>query len=203
MDATTTGNEPDTPEFDDSFDGLLSVKCGKIRVKPRRDEIKECLICSARVIKMRDHLANKHKMEKDSPLKQFISSFFRTLHTRKFFHCDQCNIRLADQYKHHQEHTDNKIENRDDISKFPVPMRKKLEPLRHFDPLPNEHCVKQYAEYERRTAIDSKSQYTRNVPGNVRRFLGLGMDATSQFQDPAKLAEFVRQFFNDSKLPRR
>ena len=85
MDVTTTGNETATPEFDDAFDELLSVKCVKIGVKQKRDEIDECLICSAWVSKMRDPLANKQKMEKDSPLKQFISSYFRTLQTRKCF----------------------------------------------------------------------------------------------------------------------
>ena len=129
------------------------------------------------------------KWKKDSPSKQFISSHFRTLHTRKCFQCDQCSLGLADQYKHQQEHTVHQLANRADMSKSPVPIRREREKLRRFDSLPNDNFVKQYAEYERGTAIDSNVQYTGIVSGSVQRFIGLAMDATNQFQDPAKLAE--------------
>ena len=57
----------------------------KTRNRACRKSLEECILCFKTVAKLRDHLANKHKLNDRPILKKFLSSYFSTLATKNAF----------------------------------------------------------------------------------------------------------------------
>ena len=65
------------------------------RNRPRRDKFETCILCRREVCKMRDHLANKRKLDSNPFFKKFLSTYYSTRKTKKCFQCNSCAKRLA------------------------------------------------------------------------------------------------------------
>ena len=68
--------------------------------KPRRPEAEQCLICQKTVKKMRDHLSNAHKLQKEPRVKRFLCTYYSTTSTKKCYQCATCAKRMAFPGKH-------------------------------------------------------------------------------------------------------
>ena len=95
MDVTEIGPE----SSDNSEESFESIEV-KTRNRACRKSLEECILCFKTVAKMRDHLANKHKLNDRPILKKFLSSYFSTLATKKCFQCNQCKKRMGFRYGH-------------------------------------------------------------------------------------------------------
>ena len=70
-------NSSSSEELSDSDLEIRSIKS----TRSKRPDIETCILCKKEVHKMRDHLSNKQKLEKEAPIRKFLMTYYSTQKT--------------------------------------------------------------------------------------------------------------------------
>ena len=171
------------------------------RNRPRRDKFETCILCRREVCKMRDHLANKHKLDSNPFFKKFLSTYYSTRKTKKCFQCNSCAKRLAFTYGHPESHVLTRIHDRDKVDLFPEQFRVAiLEIQQKFSEQPNHKLINDFAAHQEALLEDGECVNTSRFSVTVKTFLTQCMEGTSEFTESAQLAEIVRCFAQERAL---
>ena len=207
--STTEATDSESSDEENSIDGFASEPNGmspwsnKIQsLKSKRPDFEECLICGKSVKKMRDHLTNAHRLDKNPRIKQFLGSFYSTLNTKRCFQCTICPKRMSFKEKHPKHHKLQRIFNRADTKLFPMEVQLCIRRLKESLAKPYADIIEQFNVYTQVLADDGGIVSVSTLSATLKVFLGQVVLDTKQFSATTGLAVCVRKFKEDHSLKR-
>ena len=170
--------------------------------KTKRPEFEDSIICSKRVKKMRDHLSNSHQLNEQKLIKQFISTYHSTLHTKRCFQCVACLKIMSFRHTHPQHHKLERIYNRTDVKLFPFEVQMALRRFKEQLAQPCHEIVEEFSRHMQGLANDRDIVSVTNLGSTVKTFLGEVVFQTKEFSETTQLAPTVREFKDKYNLKR-
>ena len=179
----------------------VSSSAVQVSRKTKGPEFEDCIICSERVKKMRDHLSNSHQLNEQKRIKQFISTYHSTLHTKRF-QCVACLKRMSLRHTHPQHHKLERIYNRTDVKLFPFEVQMALRRFKEQLAQPCQEIVEEFSRHMQGLANDGDIVSVTNLGSTVKTFLGEAVYQTNEFSETTQLAPTVREFKDKYNLKR-
>ena len=170
--------------------------------KPKRPLFEQCLLCDKSVRKMRDHLNYFHKLKSNPVLKNFLSSYYSTIQTKKCYQCEDCVKRLGFKQSYPKHHRLARIFNRKDWKCFPENIQVALKGYQESKFKPYSEVVDEFDSHCQGLANEGEVLNVSKMSSNFKNFLSRVILDTKEFEETTKLSSSVRHFQESNGLKR-